>query len=305
MAFSLSGEFEYNVGMRHLGLGVVVVLLAAGGLGAQGPAFEVASVRLVEQAQMQACFTRGNPAEIFNTKTAGRVSNCSLLLIYIQQAYGLTKSAYLLANPEKVPNILVNLDATAAPGATPDELNAMLRNLLAERFHLKTHTETRTADSYELSLAKSGHKLKENDELPKDLTRDDIQARLSSTLASVKPAAGDLPQLPAIPGKVVFTMGGDTRQMRGTNVPMSELTRVLGSNLKAPVADLTGLEGRYDFTLAYSDMVAPATAETGLVVSLPSLPGALRDQLGLSIEKKKSMQEFLVIDSVDAKPTEN
>ena len=52
-----------------------------------------------------------------------------------------------------------DLDATLPPGTTRQQLHAMIRNLLAERFHLKQHIETREFSGYELVVAKTGHKL--------------------------------------------------------------------------------------------------------------------------------------------------
>jgi uncharacterized protein (TIGR03435 family) len=58
------------------------------------------------------------------------------------------------------------VDATMPPGTTKEQLQAMLQNLLIERFHLSFHRETRNFPGYELVVAKDGPKLKESTPAP-------------------------------------------------------------------------------------------------------------------------------------------
>jgi uncharacterized protein (TIGR03435 family) len=91
----------------------------------------------------------------------------------------------------------------------------------------------------------------------------------------------------------------------GTTAAVVEL---MSTALEALVVDRTGLTGRFSFNI-YSSPEAvgrlrPATPVSSVDPSLPSLPAAVREQLGFKVESTKSPVDVLVIDSVDP-PTEN
>ena len=155
----------------------------------------------------------------------------------------------------------------AAPSTTP-MLRAMLGTLLADRFRLTFHRDTKQLASLTLVVAKGGPKLR----------------------ISHEDAPGIL-----LPSKSA---------MVAQHATMTEFVSTLAGPLRTPVVDKTGLTGRYDFTVDLSSYFADTKAGeqpdlTGIVMS------ALREQIGLNLESRKEPVEILVIDHVDRNPTGN
>jgi uncharacterized protein (TIGR03435 family) len=178
-----------------------------------------------------------------------------------------------IVGPDWLDRISFDIVAKAGNEAGRDQLRLMLRPLLADRFKLSLHRETRDIPSAVLTVAKGGHKLKE--------------------------AAGEGPPV--------------LRLSRGTVVAertsMAELAAALARPLgeppivAVPVIDMTGLTGRYDFTLD----TAPYLTVVGKFGpdNVYALRQALQDQLGLKTEWRKMPVEVLVVDHVEKNPTEN
>ena len=149
---------------------------------------------------------------------------------------------------------------------SPEEIRPLLRSLLADRFHLTYHAETRQLPEYALVVGKKGAKLTANPAQDGPLG---IEARKS-------------------PGKVV---------MKATRKPIGELAHMLANQLDAFVVDETGLNGNFDFTLEWS----PNTEQESV---LPSIFTALEEQLGLRLVARKGPVEVTVIDRIE-RPSEN
>jgi len=177
---------------------------------------------------------------------------------------------------------------------SPEELDAarqhMLQALLAERFKLKVHSESKELPVYELVVAKNGPKLhaaKLGDTYP-----DGIKG------GNGKGLGGDL------------IVGFGTGKVIAQGVDMASLAHGLEWWLKRPVVDKTGLTGRYDFTVHYARDVTQAhpgagdSADGGAPIGAqelgePSLFTALQEQLGLKLEAKKDPLAVVVIDHVE------
>jgi uncharacterized protein (TIGR03435 family) len=147
----------------------------------------------------------------------------------------------------------------------PGQLGPLLQSLLAERFNLKFHRETRELTVYALVVAKEGPKFK---------------AKAEGDVAAMNTHGG--------PGK---------SQLIATGLSMEGLASYVGNRLGRIVLDKTGLRESYNLTLEW----APDEASDS---SMPSLVTALREQLGLRLEPQKSPVEVVAIDSID-KPSEN
>ncbi len=146
----------------------------------------------------------------------------------------------------------------------------MLQSLLADRFQLKLHRDTKDLPMYVLTVAKSGTKLKE-----------------------VPP---DAPALPARAGPIDFTVP----QTRRTSMLMT--VNMLAFYLDRPLLDHTGLMApQYEFTW-YGEDLTKEVRSGGKPA--PSVFSAVQEQLGLKIDAQKAPTEVLVIDSVE-KPTGN
>lgn len=163
----------------------------------------------------------------------------------------------------------------------------MLQSLLAERFKLKVHSETKQVPVYELVVAKSSPKLKDAATDTSDNLRKDKDG---------KPLAG------------MFVMG-DTTVAQGQSMKLLvNLLSMPFAFIERPVFDKTGLTGTYDFTLHWSakplgQVVNGVTSFVPPSDDAPSIFSALQE-LGLKLQPATGPIEVLVIDSVD-RPSEN
>ena len=83
---------------------------------------------------------------------------------------------------------------------------------------------------------------------------------------------------------------------------MAMLAAQLSGQLRAPVADATGLTGKYEISLYWS---AAPLRTVDSTPGGPDLKQALQEQLGLRVESKKGPVEFVVVDHAEKTPTEN
>jgi uncharacterized protein (TIGR03435 family) len=169
------------------------------------------------------------------------------------------------------------------PGQAPPKLEeqmAMVRSLLNDRFQFRYHREQRELPVYELTVARSGVKLRPSAAPP------DTQPLLVSR---------------GFPGSHV--------QLPGRNVTMTEFASELQRGvLDRPVIDKTNLSGKYDFDLEweYDDTqfgghFPPINSGAS---GKPDVFAAIQQQLGLRLESSRAQVEIIIIDSVQ-KPSEN
>jgi uncharacterized protein (TIGR03435 family) len=169
-----------------------------------------------------------------------------------------------------------NVEAKTDGSYNIDDLHTMYQNLLADRFNLKFHIETKEGSVYALMLDTPGSKMKVNDS----------------------------PQDYKIP--MTFSPEG----VAGVRVPMSYLAWFLGQQLQntnRPVINLTGLDKNYDFTLSFMPELPPDVSKDNLppeVRDRPSIFDALKQQLGLKLVAQKGPIDYYVIDHID-KPSDN
>jgi uncharacterized protein (TIGR03435 family) len=165
---------------------------------------------------------------------------------------------------------------------TTDQIRGMLQALLADRFQLKIHRETKEVPAYVLVQGKKGSKLKESD---------------GNTKNSIR-----------------FITGSIEGSLTASKETMTQFALYLSIEAGRPVSDKTELTGNYDFTLAWTrdqnqpvlGSPAPAAEPNALSPESngPSIFKAVQEQLGLRLEPQKSPIDFLVIDHL-AKPSEN
>jgi len=170
----------------------------------------------------------------------------------------------------------------------------MLRTLLADRFHLKAHTEMRDLPIYALVQARS------NGSLGPRLSRSNVDCDAAVAAAVAARAAGATPS-PADRPVCAF------RGFTGSGVTLGQLSAVLTPLLQRVVLDRTGLSGRFDVDLALtSEQLRRPDAPGGSDASLdsPSIFTTLQEQLGLKLESTKGPVEVVLID-VAEHPTEN
>jgi uncharacterized protein (TIGR03435 family) len=285
-----------------------VVLCAAAFGQAPRPAFEVASVRPSGppgQGPQIRGLLQGGPG----TNDPDRITYMGATQqMLIRQAYGVDFDQ--IQGPGWLSDARFDIAAKLPPGSTKDQLKLMLQDLLAERFKLTLHHVSKDFPVYELTIAKSGLKIKENTE----------------TLEPARP--GDYPRgvfdrdgFPEIPpGKsgATGTMVNGLQRLNARGLPLSsllsnvgaQLGTMTGTNTYSPgrMIDKTGLTGKYDFKLEYAGggALAPLAAgpDAEPTGGLP-LIDAIEKQLGLKLTKTTAPYDVLVIDHAERVPTEN
>ena len=169
----------------------------------------------------------------------------------------------------------------------------MLQNLLVERFKLAYHREKKEVPAYGLVVAKGGPKFKESVPAPPPEDSDQPPAKPTP----MKRDEAGYPILPAGRDSTMAIMNGFASQRFG-DATMEDLAMHLGFQLHAPVADATGLKGKYDFSLRWVTDRMPE--ESG-----PNLLRAVQEQLGLKLEPRKTPIDVVVVDHCEKTPTEN
>ena len=233
------------------------------------PAWDVVSVKPVET---QTACGQGSG---WQPTTDGVHIFCLSALIIVEVAYGIMEPSRIVDAPDWAKNsgqydidAKVSGDEVAAYGKLPaKDKNRMLQSLLAERFQLKAHMETREMPAYDLVVAKGGPKLKE-------ATADEAEKAWA-----------------------VDRGGG---KIESVSMPLGSLPSFLNAEVGRPVVDKTGLTGKYDFTLDYVPATRAAADESGG----PSVFTALEEQLGLKLQPAKEPMEVVVIDHIE-RPTAN
>ena len=184
--------------------------------------------------------------------------------------------------------------APVAPGQGPDPLMLAMRTLLAERFTLTTHRETREMDIYALVLArpdgKPGPALKP--------TTQDCEAMMAAA------RRGALPPPPGPNDQVVCGMRGTPGRIQAGGMPMVTFANNLSGRVQRTVLDRTGLTGAWDFEINFAPESGPIPAAPGIELpagdpTAPSLFTAIQEQLGLKLQSTKGPVEVLVVDRIE------
>ncbi len=246
-------------------------LLLAGlaiGLAAQSRAqpleFEVASIKPAKGSA---------PSRVVNLAFSHGRANIAAapLRRIVAQAYDV-QTVRVLGGPGWLDSELYDIVAkTERADARKEEVQAMLQALLADRFQLAVHRETREQPVYEVSVAKGGPKFPE--------------------------AGAD--------EKQVFESGRGRVVLQ--KFSMTGLVNFLANSLGSPVVNKTGLTGIYNFKLEWAEPQFRKAGSGGSPESVDSslsLFGALKEQLGLKMDVKKGPVSVVVVDRVE-KPSEN
>jgi uncharacterized protein (TIGR03435 family) len=191
--------------------------------------------------------------------------------------------------------------------ATDAELFEMLKSLLAERFGLRVHVETRQASVFMLGARADGRLGAGLKRTSPDCERDlEERKRTGASPPSQPRPSGTPPRLTPVCGmssNMITAAGVETWAMGGR--PFTELVSRLSSELKAPVVDRTGLNGLFDVLVEFeSARRLPAARPPGLDVNsadpLPvPLPAAVQQQLGLTLEKSTGPLPVTIVDAAE------
>jgi len=248
-------------------LAVAIILLA---LQVRPAVFEVASVKL---------FT--DPALIMSgitTISKGRVSATAMTLKELVASVYRVRGQAVIGGPEWALSERFNIEARAADEAGEAELRQMLQALLADRFRLRLHKDTRDGAVYALGVERGGPKLK-----------------------AAAPDCDAGPGLITLVGRIIGKCGS-----------AGQLAESLSRIMDRPVVDQTGLSGSFaDVKLdwvpdetQFTDFGRGVYARPVSDPSGPSLFTALQEQLGLRLEPARAPIEVIVIDAAE-RPTPN
>ena len=284
------------------------------------PAFEVASVKpAAPQTDGRVMIRMGGDA--------GQVdyTNVSLKQV-LAKAYDV--KSYQITGPSWLDSERYDIVAKVPDGVAKEQIPAMLRALLADRFQMKVHRETKEQSVYAIMVGKNGPKLTKYDEN-------------ASPVFTFNQAGDPLPPPPGGAGRIATAAGrgggggsGGAMAKGGAMVSMTSngathlqargstlagLADMLSSFMDRPVVDMTGIEGEYDISLeaAAEEMVgmkmtvigspgpaggapapAPETAPTASIFTSIQ-------QLGLKLDPRKAPIEYVVVDKAEKVPTEN
>ena len=240
-------------------------------------------------------------------------------------AYGVPYDQ-ISGGPDWLKSDRYEIDAVMPPDTTQPRFQAMLQNLLAQRFHLSLHRETRNFPAFDLVVAEGGPKFQETTP-GADGGAPAPEPPSPGAAASPGPRTDrdGFPVLPPGPGTGRILWKGNLRfkfqersmaYFAGTLGSLIQHSADPGFGAKSPrVFDKTGLPGKYDFTLEFAcgDCVAASAAAPPVAAGGPGAgsdgPGifpALEKHLGLKAVKAPDVPlEVIVIDRVNRIPTPN
>ena len=263
-----------SVGLVTLFLGAV---LGQGGITASepsAPAFEAADVHVSAKSRNPSMAAGGLRGTRYLVRQATMVDLINL-------AYDIDNDK-ILGGSSWLDTDRFDVSARAPSGSTPEQAKLMMQTLLAGRFSLKVHLDSKEMPGFVLSMGSGKPKMK---------PAADDSAPWS---CQGQPQTGT-PSPDTIPQQVV-----DCHSMS-----MDDLARIVGQvapvNTNAKALNKTGLEGKFDFTIKFTPpgLLARAGAE-GI-----SIFDAVDKQLGLKLEPGKVPQPVIFVDSVNETPTPN
>jgi uncharacterized protein (TIGR03435 family) len=229
--------------------------------GHAAPEFEVATVK---PAPPQA---EGYTSTQMSSDTATGSLNYSNVNLKEVMGIAYKVQQYQINGPSWMETERFDIAAKFPAKTAPDQVPLMLQTLLADRFKLTLHRESKELPVYALTVAKNGPKVK-TAETETGITSDSNRTRWHVV----------------------------------AKVSMRRFAEFLTGQAGRPVVDKTSLTGTYELTLDWAGDGA-ATSDDG--AAGPSIFTALQEQLGLKLESAKGPVEILVIDHVDKAPTEN
>lgn len=189
-------------------------------------------------------------------------TNVSLSQV-IEQAYKVQE--YQVEGPSWLTSERFDITAAIPAGTAKDQVPSMLQTLLADRFGLVLHHQTKQLPVLALNVAKGGTKLKSTDE-----------------------------------ARGIHSDGNGKNLHVEAKTSMSDFAAFLSRNLKQPVLDKTGLSGSFEIAFDCApDMTSADNPDSG-----PSIFTALRETLGLKLDAMKGPVDILVIDRA-SRPSDN
>jgi uncharacterized protein (TIGR03435 family) len=220
----------------------------------------------------------------------------------IRAAYGLREDAQIDGGPTWVNGDRFDIEGKAPADASVTQVQAMLKGLLAERFKLTAHTESRQLPLYALVLATRDGKLGAR------LRRSGPECAPITTPAELGPAPPPPPPPPAGAPQLLVArtpMRCGSMLIAGLvsarEITMEQFIIRLSNFVNRPVIDRTGLTGSFDLDLTYTpELQTPRPF--GVPSDGPSIFTALQEQLALKLDSQRGPVDVFVIDRAE-RPT--
>ena len=203
------------------------------------------------------------------------------------------------------------IEARAVGSPTRDQTRLMMQSLLADRFHLALHIETRPLPVYALVLDKPGkpgpqlqpHPANTPCPVPSTDSSDSSKTQATRSAASTVP--------PPICGMTTWRVG-PLRHIRMIDVNMEQIAglldgvgTILGDMGQRTLVDQTGLTGRFDLNIEFlPERIGSSSSSTDADAFGPSVTAALKSQLGLRLVKQTAPVNIYVVDHIE-RPSEN
>jgi uncharacterized protein (TIGR03435 family) len=259
--------------------------------------------------------------------------------ILIRQAFGQLQDFQLVGGPPWINSDRFDIEAKPEGGQmSPQVIQSVFRQILEDRFGLKTHKETRDLPIYAMVLARSDGRLGPN----LKLSSEECSTRMATRGRGPAP---DGRGAPAPDGRGGFAVGrggppdgrggpgrgggpppldfdappqcgqrgGGFGRLRAGGTTMADFAAMISGTAQRVVLDKTGLSGYYDFALTYTpsgDQLPQGPPPPGAPPPPPIDPNgpsfftAMQEQLGLKLDSQRGPVEVVVIDSIE-QPTEN
>ncbi len=241
-------------------LRLATIAALATGLSYAQPTFEAAAIHPANAAESH------GPSGCETTQGFMRCTNVTLKRS-IAGAYNVGQER-VLGGPDWTDTDRFDIVARSDQPVGDQGLMAMLQAMLADRFKLTLHRETRNAEAMVLGLGKNGPKIQR---------------------------AGD--------GRRSWNNVQD--HLEATGITMGDFAGILSRDLRLPVVDGTGLAGAYSFTLRWDPEVADGLGRDEWIAALRAeMSSAVARELGLTLKFRKTPVEMIVIDGAE-KPSEN
>jgi uncharacterized protein (TIGR03435 family) len=269
------------------------------------PAFEVASVR----PSSASGDTKVNVGVHID---GARVSFNSLSLQdYIAFAYDV--KGHQIVGPDWLAGERFDIAATLPPGTERPQVRAMVQTLLAERFGLKLHKDSKEFPVYAIVRGKGPLKLKETAPDPDNGNAEPQKPAVNVTGGGSR-------------NGVNIDYGGGSwfafanNKLEGKKLSMARLAETLARFEDRPVVEMTALAGNYDFVLDftpedYQAMLIRSAVNAGMVLppqAIHAMEAASGDSLmtsieslGLKLDRRKAPLDVLVVDKIDRTPAAN
>ncbi len=279
---------------------ILISGLVAAGLAAAllAQSFEAASIRVTRQSSIGQGVVYTQPGRL--------VAEEATVRDLVAVAYGRPRDQ-IVGGPDWMSSTRYAITATTTGDVAREEAQAMLRQLLANRFALASHLEQRELPVYALTLARR------DGQLGSKLRRSGAGCA-PMTPFGLDGAPSPPPPPPPPPGVETMRFLGE-RQTRlrcptmffpggvsARAITFDEFVYRLSRFAGRLIVDRTALSGEFDVDLVYQPELAVGGA--GAAATLPSLFSAVQDQLGLKLESTRAPVDVLVIDRLEP-PTEN